>query len=185
MSDNNKKTITIDDGQPEKKLNKVKIFTVAFALLSILITLFILSNSLLDFETSHKSSGAIVDVIIPEDAKDVLIDDKTPEFYLRKCVHFLEYAALGFVVMSLSATLARCKGNRRLYIGGVMCYTLFIAVIDEHIQSFSDRSSSTFDILLDFSGGMFGIFLSFILFYVLLNKIEKKRAASFDVSLTK
>ena len=72
-----------------KARNTAEIFIVVFAIFSVLLTVFILSNSLLDFEASHKSSGAIVDIIIPDDAKDVLIDDKTPEYYLRKCVHFL------------------------------------------------------------------------------------------------
>ena len=35
-------------------------------------------------------------------------------------------------------------------------YVLLVAVLDEHIQSFSDRTSSTGDILLDFIGSLTG-----------------------------
>ena len=161
-----------------KARNTAEIFIVVFAIFSVLLTVFILSNSLLDFEASHKSSGAIVDIIIPDDAKDVLIDDKTPEYYLRKCVHFLEYAMLGFAVMSFFGALSRKKESGRLHIGGVMCYTLFIAVLDEHLQSFTDRSSSTFDILLDFSGGICGILISLVVFFVVVNKLKKRTVST-------
>ena len=172
MSNNKRKAIF--GWRIGERLGKAQIFILIFAVLSILITLFILSNSLLDFETSHQSSGVIVEVIIPDDAKDVLIDDKTPEYYLRKCVHFLEYAALGYSVMSMLAALAFQSEKRRLCISCVMFYTLFIAVFDEHLQSFSDRSSSTSDILLDFAGALFGILIA-VLLYFIHKKIRQKR----------
>lgn len=160
------------------KLGNVKIWVIVLSLALIGITVFILSNSLLDFEASHSSSGAIIDTIMPDGTKDVLIDDKTVEYYVRKAAHFLEYSLLGFAAISLSFVLTSLT-KQNVYVGFSLFYVLAIAVLDEHIQSLSDRSSSTFDILLDFSGSLFGILLSSVIFFCIYrSKYGKKQSAS-------
>jgi len=48
-------------------------------------------------------------------------------------------------------------------------------VFDEHFQSFSDRSSSTVDIFIDFAGALTGIVLIHFIFYIIKRKKSKNR----------
>ena len=115
------------------------------------ITAFIISQGLMDYNTSHGVSDTVVDIIDPDQQLEAI---KTP---VRKLAHLVEYAALGVAIMLLVGEVYRDFKKRCL---GFACfYALLVAVVDEHIQSFSDRTSSTADILLDFLVLLFLIFL--------------------------
>ena len=157
------------------KKNKAKLLVIILAIALFFITLFIILNSALDFETSHASSGVIVDIIVPDSAKDVLIDYKTPEYYIRKAAHFLEYAVLGCAVVGFAIAFSDYRRSKFNFLGFELFYVLSIAVLDEHIQSLSDRSSLTGDILLDFAGALTGIVLIHFIFYIIKRKKSKNR----------
>lgn len=86
--------------------------------------------------------------------------------------HLVEYAALGSTVMLLVLSLRVDFGNK--YFGIALFYTLIIAVLDEHIQSFSDRTSSTGDILLDFFGALIG-FCFVLLAQFIIKKVKERK----------
>ena len=87
--------------------------------------------------------------------------NETASLIIRKFAHLLEFAALGFTVM----VFVECVKNdyRKKLHSTALFYVLVVAVLDEHIQSFSDRNSSTDDILLDFCGGLIGFFLAWLI----------------------
>ena len=123
--------------------------------LIVMITLFIFSNSLAGYDQSHHTSDSVSQIILPNeysDNEDILL-------IVRKIAHLIEYALLGIAV----TVLLKCieKDFQRKTYSVVLFYTLFVAVLDEHIQSFSDRTSSTADILLDFAGAIIGMVLVF------------------------
>ena len=124
--------------------------------LIVMITLFIFSNSLASYDQSHHTSDSVSQIILPNeysDNEDVLL-------IVRKIAHLIEYALLGIAVTVLLKCIEK-DFQRKIY-SVVLFYTLFVAVLDEHIQSFSDRTSSTADILLDFAGAMIGMVLVFL-----------------------
>ena len=133
---------------------------------------FILINSLMDFEHSHNSSGVITDIITSTD--DIKEWDHT-DMIVRKLAHVIEYALLGACVSALAFFIGYIY-NKRIY-GYVLAYSLFIAVLDEHIQSFSDRVSSTSDILLDFVGALLGGLFVMIIYFTATHFLKRKNNA--------
>ena len=148
---------------------------VSLIVLVIFSTAFIFMNSLMDYEHSHGPSGAITDIVNPTD--DVKERDQT-ELIIRKLAHIIEYAVLGACASALCVFIDRVY-RRRLY-GYFIAYSFFIAVLDEHFQGFSDRVSSTSDILLDFLGSIFGFSIVLLVFFIALyfnSKKHKRKSA--------
>lgn len=123
---------------------------VALIVAVAVITAVIFANALKDIEASHQASGAVVDAI----ATDPSADNDALVVLVRKSAHLIEYAALGIAVMLL-VICVDASYRKKLY--GTACfYVLLVAVLDEYVQSLSDRTSSTEDILLDFLGALIG-----------------------------
>ena len=133
-------------------------------------TAFILINSAMDFEKSHSSSGAITDAITSTDDID---EWNRIELIVRKLAHVIEYAVLGVCVACLLCYILHFY-SLKLY-GFGSFFVLLVAVLDEHIQSFSDRVSSTSDIFLDFLGSIIGVILVVGVLFVVRLIINKKR----------
>lgn len=122
-----------------------------------IITLLIFCNSLSNYDKSHYTSDVVSGLILP----NKYVDNETVELIIRKMAHLVEYALLGCVVI---LTVLRFRGDTgEKYYGTALFYVLAVAVIDEHIQSFSDRTSSTGDIILDFCGAILGFFIGWLL----------------------
>lgn len=140
------------------KENKEKIISIILIIITMFITAFIFINSLMDYNVSHNSSGAITGIIMPDNA----VNYEILETIIRKLAHLVEYAFLGMAVMSLILNVR--KQYKKTFYGFAFFYVLIAAVVDEYIQSFSDRSSSTGDILLDFSGAVIGFLIIILIF---------------------
>lgn len=129
---------------------KILIYGACFSTLVILLTVFILFNSTKGNQKSHEISNAITEIIdINKSGADA-----SKSINVRKIAHVVEFSALGMAVICLSIFCYRVF-NVKTY-GTAFFYVLAVAVADEHIQSFSDRSSSTSDIILDFFGALIG-----------------------------
>jgi len=119
-------------------------------------TLFIICNSAMDYKSSHNASGSVTDIIVSKDEGN----HSETEKMLRKAAHLVEYAVLGLGVMLL--TICWHIDSGKGFYGTALFYVLAVAVADEYIQSFSDRTSSTGDIILDFSGALLGMFVAWL-----------------------
>ena len=130
------------------------------------VTAFILINSFMDVSSSHNLSEKVTVIVSPKGVYGL-------EDIVRKLAHVVEFFALGVFTMLLSVFLHyRWKRNG---IGFVLFYVLAVAVLDEHIQTFSDRTGSTSDIVLDFLGAFIGIALVWAVFKIArLIKTKKK-----------
>lgn len=151
---------------------RVVVFIILIALV-IFSTTFILANSFMDYERSHGSSGVITGIITSTEDEE---EWKQIDLIVRKIAHVIEYAFLGACVSALCVFIDRVY--HKLFYGYFIAYSLFVAVLDEHIQSFSDRASSTSDILLDFLGSVIGfigvVILCCALRYLIKRKKERK-----------
>ena len=183
-----------------KRFKNIKLHILLFGIAVLLITSFIFGNSFKDYETSQKVSDKIATVIAPDEENlgqavdsmkeiggkisTVTDHNEYPQeisigFVIRLFAHLIEFGALGVAVMGLVLSVKREWGKG--FFGFGFFYVLAVAVLDEYIQSFSDRSSSIGDVLLDFSGALLGFALTAAVFYLILwikarksNKIKAK-----------
>lgn len=137
--------------------------------ITILFTCFIFINSMFPADISAEHSGNVLDSVVSIFTKFNLNINIT-EHFIRKSAHFMEYSVLGCLLL---LTEIEYTDNVASNIFKPLFAGLIIPVIDETIQLFVEgRSGQVSDILLDFSGVLFGICIIFII-YILF--IKKKR----------
>ena len=144
-----------------------------FAILSMLVVCFIFKNSLPSIEESRTQSGVLVELL----RKILDPFGKWPEGlfhrFVRKMAHLAEFALLGFCLGGLTDGLKRnfwCS----MYLFFALFSILTVAVTDEFIQSFSGRGSMVSDVVLDFSGGVLGLFVVCICLAVLRRLFKRE-----------
>lgn len=141
--------------------------------------IFIWSNSLLNSKTSISKSDAIKDAVVDiiknpdnennnnntnsEQEKNIILPKIDLSVLIRKAAHFFEFMLFGMILFSIKVL----NGKPRFFTINFIC--LATAVLDEFIQSFSDRTDSIKDVLIDFSGSVTGIFLIFLI-YIIVKK---------------
>ncbi|MBR6792914.1 MAG: VanZ family protein [Clostridia bacterium] len=124
--------------------------TILPAGLILLVTGFIFSNSFKGIEASRADSDVVLGWFRPLLERLFGPDAELMDFIVRKAAHMTEFCVLALLICWLSGVL------KRAFHGYGLFYTLSVAVVDEFIQSFSDRTSLVADILIDFSGALIG-----------------------------
>ena len=151
----------------------IYIIIVAAALTAVLC--FIWGNSLLDGGASRKLSSAVTEFIRPiyELFAGRPATDGALHALVRKAAHFLEFAVIAAVASLLLWRL--CGEHPVQNLIYVLFGSLFIAVTDEYIQSFSPgRSPSVRDIVIDFAGAVTGALTVFVCILI-IRKIKKAK----------
>lgn len=134
--------------------HSVKIISV----LILLIIALVFSNSFKNEEASHGISNTVADMIEPILAQVMDTEGLDVNQLIRKAAHLSEFAVLGILVMSL---LIRVWHRYQWNLFGFGFFlVLLVAVLDEYIQTFSDRSGKVEDILLDLAGALLGFALA-------------------------
>lgn len=118
---------------------------------------FIWSNSIQPGTVSNQSSGKILNLI--QWLFGGRFDTYTLNIVVRKSAHFIEFALLGAEIISLMLMLKKHQLWLVLFSG------LSVATIDEFIQSFSGRTDSVSDVVLDFCGVLFGVLFVYAVCY--------------------
>ena len=91
---------------------------------------------------------------------------------LRKSAHVMEFLILSMLLCNAFFTYGIKGRNPIIY---VLFITLFYAVLDEYHQIFViGRGSSVKDVLIDFIGGIIGMAIYYIVYY-LSHRIRKVR----------
>jgi len=124
------------------------------------VTAFIFFLSLKDKEQSGALSGGIVQWLKPLLDPYNRVSEEAFHHYLRKTAHFTEFAVLGLCWSSYSVQLGKLKGRR--YITLPLLLTLGTAVSDEYIQFFANRGSAVTDVVLDYTGAVFGFAIIYL-----------------------
>lgn len=135
-----------------------KRFLILFATLSVLVAGFILSQSLLPQEDSAEQSGWVMKLIKPFLDPENQVPEDTFHLWIRKTAHFVGFAALGLCVGGFCVNLGYLRQRR--YTALPMLLTLLTAVADEFLQYFTGRGSMVTDVVLDYSGALFGLALA-------------------------
>ena len=140
-------------------------------------TAFIWTNSVLSQESSGQMSGELTSLI-----KDMLglrerVSDEFLHHIIRKTAHFTEFFILGALYTMIRACLP-VKIRSSLLIFPAFA-TLATAVMDEFIQSFTNRGSSVSDVVLDFCGALCAIIIFELVIYLYrTNKAFKRGEGS-------
>ena len=99
-------------------------------------------------------------------------------FFIRKLGHFSEYAVLGFFSFAYLQNIFLKSITKSNFVKTAIISLVFCALYacsDEYHQTFIvGRYGNAFDVLIDSSGALIGIFVSSFLFYTfIVRKIKK------------
>ena len=156
-------------------MKKQTVKVILSAALVCLTVCFIFSNSLKDGEASNRQSGIVMELLRSIFDPSGTIEEDTFHYFVRKGAHFTEFALLGFSLWLLMLSLREKFG---IFCPGVMLFAaLATAVADEFIQSFTGRTSSVTDVLIDLSGALAGFVLPLALCAIIKHFKEKNYAA--------
>lgn len=129
--------------------------TCLFAVLSFLTMCFIFSQSVLSREESGGLSAGIVAWLKPILDPNGMLSEDTFHYYLRKAAHFTEFAVFGCFISGFTVNFGLYL--QRKYVALPLLLSLSVAVCDEFIQYFTGRGSMVTDVVIDFSGAVFGL----------------------------
>jgi len=131
---------------------------IIFRVLTILVTLFIFSNSLKTAQVSSAESGTFVDIlraILGWIGKDA--DYGTLQNIVRKTAHLAEFALQGCLLLGCFSGRIR---DRLIY---VLFFGLLTSCTDEFLQLFFEgRGSQIQDVFIDFAGTVVGLWFGSI-----------------------
>lgn len=148
---------------------------IIFYILTILILLFIWSNSMDDPVTSYSKSDKVLKFVSKILTHVLGNNHYITLFYIshvRKIAHFTEYMVLGSV-MTTGMKIADKTKIQHFY--NSLSFSVIAAVIDEYIQIYSGRGSSIKDVIIDFSGYLTGTMLTVIIIcIIIIVKMMKK-----------
>ncbi len=151
---------------------KRKIRVVLFAVLSMLIILFIYSNSLPSIPESRETSLSVAALLRPLLDPQHRLDDEVYHNLVRKLAHLTEFGALG---MSLTALSAQFPRKKRYLFGTPLATAAVVALTDEGLQFFTGRGNSLTDVCIDIGGAICGLlFIAAILCLQHLRKLGGK-----------
>lgn len=152
---------------------KKKILVIITSILLGLTLIFIWGNSCLSKAESTQQSTGVYNLVKPIlDAifgKDVITKN-----IFRKIAHATEFCLLGLEIVILYFLI---HGINVKKLSEIISSGLFVAVIDESIQILSNRGPMISDVLIDFSGYVFGLIIfyltAFIIYKIMTSKKKK------------
>lgn len=146
--------------------NRLKAKTIAKVLLCVIWLGIIFYNGTRPGETSQKASKEVIKVAstvmnITEASADTSgINTSQLNYYVRKNAHFFQYFLLSIFLCS---AIREFKLYKTSEIFLLLFLLLLFPVIDEFIQKFiPGRTSLIFDVIIDFSGGVIAMLISYI-----------------------
>ena len=148
-----------------------KIRAAVFFLLAVGIWIFIFSNSAQGAEETHLISGRVAEFLRPLLNPNGWIEEQLYLKLVRKIAHFVEFGALG---VCLSGTAVN------LYLAWLWPFGLsaLTACADETLQSFTGRTDSLKDVLLDSAGAACGVLFVYILCRIIKRYKERRTWAN-------
>ncbi len=163
-------------------MSKKRIVAITIDLILIFLTLFfIFGNSMKNVEKSGADSESVTSLVeqlppIKQAIEDNKLQPGSLEGPIRSFAHFFEFSILGVELMLLIILLnSSCNIKYFLFVV-LLCFILGLS--DEIIQSFSDRSTETVDVLKDIGGGAFGAFFVYIIYLPIKKKLTRGAAHS-------
>ena len=161
-----------------KKKNQVLFLVFSIFSIAVMVMIFLFSNQPAT-ESAALSNG--LSDIIADFIADVINDDPSQKVaiftfmqtFIRKLAHFTLFALLGFSLGSAALNIKGKKVYKKLSISAII--GLAYCITDEVHQLFiPERSGEVRDVIIDFSGIMFGILIA-LAAYKIICSVSKKR----------
>ena len=150
-------------------MKRARLIQAAATLATAAFILFIFSNSLQNGEESGNRSQSVLATFQRLFAR-AGIPFAVTEYFIRKAAHFLEYFALGLLLMG---ALRAYTPKLKRYCAIPLCLGFMVACCGEALQRFVPGRSGQFsDVLLDFSGVAAG---ALSLMFFILWKQKRRR----------
>lgn len=151
-----------------------KIRAAVFFLLAVGIWIFIFSNSAQSGPESNALSGRVAEFLRPLLNPNGWIEEELYLKLVRKLAHFAEFGALGVCLSGAAVNL----DFRWLWPLGLSVLT---ACADETLQSFTGRTESIKDVILDSAGAACGVLFVYILCRILKRYRERRTWVNSDL----
>ena len=136
-------------------MNKRNFLWWFWLILTVAVTAFILYNaSRTGTDSIAASDSLIARLLLLLRRIETLIGPVDWHFWIRKAAHVTEYAMLGFAALSFA--FRHSARYDRPFVAHAAFYALAVAVSDEFIQGFVERTSAVYDIVIDFGGVVLG-----------------------------
>jgi len=149
---------------------KLNIKLAIYLAITVIVVIFIFSNSLQNRSASSAMSTGVADFLKPIPDLLGITTDEGFHGLLRKLAHAFEFAVLGVCSGGIMWCWAEKQG--RYHIASAVLFPFIVAVMDEFIQSFSDRASEVRDVLIDFGGALVGIAVLSLVKYLIIRKTK-------------
>ncbi len=156
----------------------IKLSKPLIIILDILIILniaFIWGNSMMPVADSSELSNGFMDTILNFfglDYDDLPIDKEAFHGVVRKLAHAFEFACLGGLLC-----LRLGKNNAKTAAAFAFPLAVCVAVLDELIQSFSDRACRVSDMCIDSCGAALGVAFALLIMH-LIRRLSRNRTPS-------
>lgn len=157
---------------PQELSKGRKFWIVVFSVFFFLTLVFIWGNSIMPSDISSEESGTVYSSLKP--VFDAVFGAGTiTEEITRKIAHGTEFFVLG---LELTLIFALYKNYNFKNWAFILSEGIFIALIDETIQKFTERGSSIIDVWID-AGGVFAVSLIAGLIGLIVSAARKKKSA--------
>ncbi len=137
------------------------LFRVIMLLLTAALIAFAFIHSSMPADISEGESEGVL-MFLQNIFKAIGISAELTDHIVRKAAHFIEYTAIGIMLMNTAYSFNRSRPH--VYYPHMFFAGLFVAVVDEAIQlNVAGRSGQITDVLLDFSGIIAGTLVMLII----------------------
>lgn len=155
-----------------KTVSCTRTVKIIFILLSAAMIIFAFVHSLMPAEASSNESESVM-LFFQNILNSLGFGAELTDNIIRKAAHFCEYTAIGGLLMTSAFTFNKLKPYK--YYINILFGGLLTAVCDEAIQLTSlGRSAQVTDVILDFSGIIFGSLIMLLTFTVYKLSAKKK-----------
>ena len=144
-----------------------KIRAAVFMLLAVGIWIFIFANSAQNSEQTHLISGRVAEFLRPLLNPNGWIEEELYLRLVRKIAHFVEFGALAVCLSGAAVNM----DIRWFWPMGLSALT---ACADEFLQSFTGRTNTVKDVLIDCAGAACGVLFVYILCRILRKYRERR-----------
>lgn len=148
-----------------------KIRAAVFFLLAALIWIFIFSNSLQSGPESNAISGRVAEFLRPLLNPNGWIEEALYLKLVRKLAHFTEFGAL-------AVCLAGAASNLDIRLRWAFGLSVLTAFADETLQSFTGRTNSLKDVVIDSAGAACGILFVYLILCIIKRYRERRTWAN-------
>lgn len=132
--------------------------------LIIIVLLFIWGNSALPSESSNAISDSVTSkvggAITHDDVQEKNSTTWLTSGHIRKLAHVAEFAVLGAILVLL---VVQKKKKLMQQLPSIALFGLLVALLDETIQLFNDRTAAIKDVWIDFGGLCAGVLIVYCL----------------------